>query len=104
MPTDPYIITDFDAFGVTACSTILRCKRMFRCIYSDIRADQAVVADLDTANVQYGAVIVSVEIVSDMNIHAEITMEIIANECPFSYTSKQIMQDLCFLFLFRQCK
>ena len=77
---------------------------MTSCIDAYIRPDQTVPADSDTTDIKHRAVIIRVEIIPDMNINAEIAVEIISYKCPYTDASKQVLQDMSFFFLFGHCK
>ena len=77
-------------------------ETMTSCINSHIRPNQTVIADVYFCNVEHRTIIISMEIVADMDILAKVTMEIITNERITTRRSEQFLDNFLLLDMIDQ--
>ena len=80
MATNPNIIANSNWNSIAIMRSTFGLETMTSCIKSHIRPNQTVIADVYFCNVEHRTIIISMEIVADMDILAKVTMEIITNE------------------------
>ena len=102
MSTYPHIITNSDGYSITVEHTTFGVKTMPCRIDADIRTNETIVTDVYFCNVEHRTIIISMEIVADMDILAKVTMEIITNERITTRRSEQFLDNFLLLDIIDQ--
>ncbi len=77
-------------------------ETMTSCIESHIRPNQTVIADVYFCNVEHRTIIISMEIVANMDILTKVAMEIITNERITTRRSEQFLDNFFLLEMIDQ--
>ena len=80
MATNPNIIANSNWNSIAIKRSTFGLETMTSCINSHIRPNQTVIADVYFCNVEHRTIIISMEIVANMDILTKVAMEIITNE------------------------
>ena len=102
MATNPNIIANSNWNSIAIMRSTLGLETMTSCIKSHIRPNQTVIADVYFCNVEHRTIIISMEIVADMDILAKVTMEIITNERITTRRSEQFLDNFLLLDMIDQ--
>ena len=102
MATNPNIIANSNWNSIAIKRSTFGLETMTSCINSHIRPNQAVIADVYFCNVEHRTIIISMEIVADMDILAKVTMEIITNERITTRRSEQFLDNFLLLDMIDQ--
>ena len=96
MATNPNIIANSNWNSIAIKRSTFGLETMTSCINSHIRPNQTVIADVYFCNIEHRTIIISMEIVANMDILTKVAMEIITNE---SITTRRTEQFLDNFFL-----
>ena len=102
MATNPNIIANSNWNSIAIMRSTFGLETMTSCIKSHIRPNQTVIADVYFCNVEHRTIIISMEIVADMDILAKVAMEIITNERITTRRSEQFLDNFLLLDIIDQ--
>ena len=102
MATNPNIIANSNWNSIAIKRSTFGLETMTSCINSHIRPNQTVIADVYFCNVEHRTIIISMEIVTYMDVLTKVTMKIIADKGTDTHIAKQLFHDILFLGKFSQ--
>ena len=102
MATNPNIIANSNWNSIAIKCSIFGLETMTSCINSHIRPNQTVIADVYFCNVEHRTIIISMEIVANMDILTKVAMEIITNERITTRRSEQFLDNFLLLDMIDQ--
>ena len=102
MATNPNIIANSNWNSIAIKRSTFGLETMISCINSHIRPNQTVIADVYFCNVEHRTIIISMEIVANMDILTKVAMEIITNERITTRRSEQFLDNSLLLDMIDQ--
>lgn len=102
MATNPNIIANSNWNSIAIKRSTFGLETMTSCINSHIRPNQTVIADVYFCNVEHRTIIISMEIVANMDILTKVAMEIITNERITTRRSEQFLDNFLLLDMIDQ--
>ena len=102
MTTNPNIIANSNWNSIAIKRSTFGLETMTSCINSHIRPNQTVIADVYFCNVEHRTIIISMEIVANMDILTKVAMEIITNERITTRRSEQFLDNFLLLDMIDQ--
>ena len=102
MATNPNIIANSNWNSIVIKRSTFGLETMTSCINSHIRPNQTVIADVYFCNVEHRTIIISMEIVANMDILTKVAMEIITNERITTRRSEQFLDNFFLLEMIDQ--
>ena len=102
MATNPNIIANSNWNSIAIKRSTFGLETMTSCINSHIRPNQTVIADVYFCNVEHRTIIISMEIVANMDILTKVAMEIITNERITTRRSEQFLDNFFLLEMIDQ--
>ena len=102
MATNPNIIANSNWNSIAIKRSTFGLETMTSCINSHIRPNQTVIADVYFCNVEHRTIIISMEIVANMDILTKVAMEIITNERITTRRSEQFLDNFLLLDIIDQ--
>ena len=102
MATNPNIIANSNWNSIAIMRSTFGLETMTSCIESHIRPNQTVIADVYFCNVEHRTIIISMEIVANMDILTKVAMEIITNERITTRRSEQFLDNFFLLEMIDQ--
>ena len=102
MATNPNIIVNSNWNSIAIKRSTFGLETMTSCINSHIRPNQTVIADVYFCNVEHRTIIISMEIVANMDILTKVAMEIITNERITTRRSEQFLDNFLLLDMIDQ--
>ena len=102
MATNPNIIANSNWNSIAIKRSTFGLETMTSCIKSHIRPNQTVIADVYFCNVEHRTIIISMEIVANMDILTKVAMEIITNERITTRRSEQFLDNFLLLDMIDQ--
>ena len=102
MATNPNIIANSNWNSIAIKRSTFGLETMTSCINSHIRPNQTVIADVYFCNVEHRTIIISMEIVANMDILTKVAMEIITNEMITTRRSEQFLDNFLLLDMIDQ--
>ncbi len=102
MTTNPNIIANSNWNSIAIKRSTFGLEAMTSCINSHIRPNQTVIADVYFCNVEHRTIIISMEIVANMDILTKVAMEIITNERITTRRSEQFLDNFLLLDMIDQ--
>ena len=102
MTTNPNIIANSNWNSITIKRSTFGLETMTSCINSHIRPNQTVIADVYFCNIEHRTIIISMEIVANMDILTKVAMEIITNERITTRRTEQFLDNSFLLDMINQ--
>ena len=102
MTTNPNIIANSNWNSIAIKRSTFGLETMTSCINSHIRPNQTVIADVYFCNIEHRTIIISMEIVANMDILTKVAMEIITNERITTRRTEQFLDNSFLLDMINQ--